>query len=258
MRLLNTALILGTILSSSARSQEHSVGFYFVTTDSTTLDALILEETPFLTDRDLTAYDWSQHVMAVTPAAISRFPQWAQVPFQGKPFVVVADGVRCYRAAFVNPLSSVGVGGPQIMAMAYNPGAIRINSGALRYTDRHGVEQEIADSRANETFRGALHGLGKLGSIDPALELSSAITFPTSTDAVDCTAGEADCPDLYNVGTLNTCIALALAEGAQWVHRQSPAPSTRQLPWRSDPALTTIQPLCAGIAPCSSSRRMEA
>lgn len=216
MRLLNTVLILATMLCSSARSQEHSVGFYFVTTDSTALDALVLEETPFLTDRDLITYDWSQHLMAITPEAFSRFPTWTQIPPRGKPFVVIADGIRCYRAAFSNPLSSVGFGGPQIMGMAYNPGAIRIISGAMRYTDRNGVEHEVPDDRANDTLRDALHALGKLGSIDPAVSLSSFIAFPGSSDAVDCPSGKADCPDTYEVAKLNACIAIALDEGAQW------------------------------------------
>lgn len=216
MRLLYTALILGTILCSSARPQEHSIGFYFVTTDSTTLDTLVLDETPFLTDRDLITYDWSRHVMAITPEAFSRFPTWTQIPFDGKPFVVIADGIRCYRAAFSNPISSVGFGGPQIMGMTRNPGAIRIDGGPLRFTDRGGVEREVPDARANETLRGALHALGKLGSIDPAMALSSFMALPGSTEAVDCPSGKADCPDAYDVARLNTCIAIALAEGAQW------------------------------------------
>ncbi|MHC4476351.1 MAG: HEAT repeat domain-containing protein, partial [Planctomycetota bacterium] len=65
---------------------------------------LRLASTPVLTERDIVEYDWDKHVLKLTPEAKKRMPGPKTVwPL---PFVVVADGQRCYLGAFWSIYSS--------------------------------------------------------------------------------------------------------------------------------------------------------
>lgn len=147
-----------------------TVAFYFVKGSEGRLDDAILEDTPFLTDEDILAYDWATHTMSITPEAVSHFPIGMRLPLTHKRFVVVAVGRRCFYGAFVNPLSSFGAGCPQITAMGYDPHAIRISGGPSHYTDADGVAHDEPDRRENADLRAALEALGKLTDGIPGTE----------------------------------------------------------------------------------------
>jgi hypothetical protein len=68
-----------------------------------TIEELQLAPEPIITEKDLLGYDWDRHTLKLTPGARDRIPSpgvW------GAPFVVVADGKRCYLCAFWTHLSS--------------------------------------------------------------------------------------------------------------------------------------------------------
>ncbi len=80
-----------------------------------------------LSDRDIVDYCWRSHSVQLTPEAAQRLPKsgWHKssapiaesklVGVDGKGFVLMVDGVRCYAGAFWTHLSSLATGGPVIM-----------------------------------------------------------------------------------------------------------------------------------------------
>ncbi|MBL7190042.1 MAG: PmoA family protein, partial [Phycisphaerae bacterium] len=65
--------------------------------DEITIEQLHLAPDPVITEQDLVGYDWSGHVLKLASGIKDRIPHpsvW------GIPFVVVADGTRCYLGAF--------------------------------------------------------------------------------------------------------------------------------------------------------------
>jgi len=108
------------------------------------LAKLKLNAKPILSDADIVWYDWEKHSFLLTSEARKRLPR---PPLRGLPFVVVADGRRCYLGTFWTPLSSFAPnrGIPVILMFGGKhfsraPGdAIRIRGGVARYTkDRPG------------------------------------------------------------------------------------------------------------------------
>ena len=68
-----------------------------------TIEELHLAPEPIITEKDLLGYDWDRHILNLAPGVRERIPPpgvW------GVPFVVVADGKRCYLCAFWTHLSS--------------------------------------------------------------------------------------------------------------------------------------------------------
>ena len=66
--------------------------------EDVTLEQLRLGSVPVLTEEDIVEYDWNEHFLKLTPEAWKRVPSPRSV--WGLPFVVVADGHRCYLGAF--------------------------------------------------------------------------------------------------------------------------------------------------------------
>lgn len=66
--------------------------------EDVTLEQLRLGSVPVLTEEDIVEYDWNEHFLKLTPEAWKRLPAVRSV--WGLPFVVVADGHRCYLGAF--------------------------------------------------------------------------------------------------------------------------------------------------------------
>jgi hypothetical protein len=66
------------------------------------VDSLSLAASPFLTEKDLTAYYWSTHSFTARPNIDSMFSRmrWAGGKSSGVPFVVVAMNTRIYVGAF--------------------------------------------------------------------------------------------------------------------------------------------------------------
>jgi type 1 glutamine amidotransferase len=71
--------------------------------DEITLEQLRFAPEPIITEKDMLGYEWNQHILKLTSEARTRIPGpsvW------GIPFVVVADGKRCYLGAFWTGASS--------------------------------------------------------------------------------------------------------------------------------------------------------
>jgi len=75
------------------------------------LDELVLESDPIITEKDMEQYNWSYHSFKLGKEVFDRIPN---VPTDGLPFVVVADGERIYLGAFWTSLSSVSTTLPVI------------------------------------------------------------------------------------------------------------------------------------------------
>jgi len=67
------------------------------------LDQLHLAPDPVITEQDLVGYDWSGHILKLASGIKDRIPSSS---VWGTPFVVVADGTRCYLGAFISAGSS--------------------------------------------------------------------------------------------------------------------------------------------------------
>lgn len=68
------------------------------------LDDLVLSDQPWIAAENIERYDWSTHTIYLKEAV-----EWPvrQVPLKGMPFVVVADGKRCYLGALWSTFSSL-------------------------------------------------------------------------------------------------------------------------------------------------------
>jgi prepilin-type processing-associated H-X9-DG protein len=72
--------------------------------EAATLEQLRLAAAPLFTEEDIVEYDWNEHSLKLTPEAWKRLPAVRSV--WGLPFVIVADGERCYLGAFWSSGSS--------------------------------------------------------------------------------------------------------------------------------------------------------
>jgi len=176
---IGVAVVVGT-LCGGCRKEPHAVAFYFVQTESADLNDLArtdqvdlndleLQDAPFLTDADILSYRWADHSMSIRPEAAGRLPTGQEVGVGGKRFVIVADGVRCYRAAFWSSISSCGYLHPAILADFYDPGSIVIHRAyptGLGKGDMEAVVDDkggkMVDPRDNKVLYKALRALGKL------------------------------------------------------------------------------------------------
>jgi hypothetical protein len=121
-----------------------------------------LGDHPLISDADLVAYDFTNHVMTVKPEVFRRLPG-GEVPF-----VVVADGERIYLGAFTTWLSSKTLCIPSIVPDIVRPSfdmAERHNT--LSIDDGYPPSYRSAkctnpDPRSDERIRQALAALGKL------------------------------------------------------------------------------------------------
>jgi len=156
-----SALLMAAVLIAIALSgawKPHSFALYLVkdldtaAARATALDELPLEAEPVLTDRDLYAYHWSSHTLALANGAaiLERLPR---TPMHGLPFVVVADGKRIYLGAFWTSFSSQSVDLPVIDTLL---GDWTIRPG---YPWVHALDP---DPRGDARIRRALSNLGKL------------------------------------------------------------------------------------------------
>jgi hypothetical protein len=120
------------------------------------LERLHLAPEPVFTEKDLINYDWTTHTLTLKKGSCERLPApsvW------GVPFMVVAEGKRCYLGAFWSGLSSYM---PRIPTIGTDPwmrpgpkqDTIRIE--AARVRDKAGKQHDV---RSDERIRKAL---GKL------------------------------------------------------------------------------------------------
>jgi hypothetical protein len=112
---VRTLFILLCIYGLSCTSQvseptEPHFGIFLVKTNQTDISESELENHPLITERDIVSYDWQTHTIFLTESGQKKITS-AEV---GIPFVIVADGQRCYRGAFWSRIRSASYGEPVI------------------------------------------------------------------------------------------------------------------------------------------------
>jgi hypothetical protein len=98
----------------SARLNANRFAIYLVAVPNTDINKIILGDEPVLTAVDIVSYDWNTHTMELTDRGLHSIPATKEVGVHGKPFVVVADGQRCYIGAFWTAFSSIAYPNPVI------------------------------------------------------------------------------------------------------------------------------------------------
>jgi hypothetical protein len=117
-KLMRTILIILCFISltgcNSTTSNPNRFAIYLIAIPNTDINQIILEDKPVLTAADIVSYDWNTHTMELTDRGLHSIPATKEVGVHGKPFVVVADGQRCYIGAFWATFSSLGHENPVI------------------------------------------------------------------------------------------------------------------------------------------------
>lgn len=117
------------------------------------IDSVNVSPTPFLTEKDLTAYYWSTHSFTARPNIDTLFSQlrWLGGKSSGVPFVVVASGSRIYIGAFWWSYSSSMPMGAYIDTYLASP-----------YIINRWESASLPDLRGDERIHSALKSAGIL------------------------------------------------------------------------------------------------
>ena len=107
---ISAALVLGGSFARAAEARP-GVNFYllkdegmdFLTARKMPLAQLVLQDAPWIASEDIERYDWSSHCVYLKKDFSIA---WTRINLRGTPFVVVADGQRCYLGALWSLLSS--------------------------------------------------------------------------------------------------------------------------------------------------------
>lgn len=125
-------------LTAAARRKSH-FAIYLVTdpvgiTDvvKAGLDEVRLGSNPLFVDEDVEGYDGNTHRIVFVRSAKDRLPDWRHTLHV--PFVVVADGQRCFLGSIVSPISSYAPLVPTMSPLAGPDGKLRLSvkEGELR------------------------------------------------------------------------------------------------------------------------------
>jgi hypothetical protein len=98
---LITVFVFGVGLIHGAETYV-SFAIYLSKTDArseTPLSKMELSKVPFFTDADIIEYRWNKHEIKLSPQGAKKFKQLAKEGEEGRAFVVMVDGVRCYQGA---------------------------------------------------------------------------------------------------------------------------------------------------------------
>jgi hypothetical protein len=114
--IINTAifLFLGFCALSFGAPKRPTFEIYLVKNDSEDLNKIELHKTPLITDADIIGYDWEKHEVILSNDGIKKMPNVKDTGVHGKSFVIVANGIRCYKGAFWTSVSSVSHSNPII------------------------------------------------------------------------------------------------------------------------------------------------
>jgi hypothetical protein len=107
-------LLIGFCALSFGAPKRPAFEIYLVKNDNEDLNKIELQKTPLITDADIIIYDWNKHEMILTNDGIKKMPNEKDIDVRGKSFVIVANGIRCYKGAFWTSLSSVSHSNPII------------------------------------------------------------------------------------------------------------------------------------------------
>jgi hypothetical protein len=114
MLIITVCLSLISGCHETVRKTGPRIAIYLVTKPSALLENVELAPVPLLTEDDIVSFKWLQQQIVLTDEGFSKIPSSSQVGVNGKPFVVVVDGHRCYLGAFWTGISSVASPNPVI------------------------------------------------------------------------------------------------------------------------------------------------
>jgi len=106
-------LILIPLCAFSASNQS-SFEIYLVKNDNADLQQVEIYSKPILTAADIMKYDWNKHEIVLTNKGLRKLPKENDTTVLGKSFVVIANGIRCYKGAFWTSIWSVSHPNPII------------------------------------------------------------------------------------------------------------------------------------------------
>ena len=122
----------------------------FTNVNDKALSEIEIEDTPWISSDEIIMYDWSSHLIYLTEE--KSFEQ-SGIPVSGKPFIVIANGKRCYIGALWPHYSSLWLQCPKIMvAPRYFPDDIV----QISFNEFEVYTQENTDVRNNLYVKNAL------------------------------------------------------------------------------------------------------
>lgn len=113
-RIILTACLFAIMGCQGTTGDEYRLAIFLVQNSSPDLGKIELADTPLLTDADIVSYRSQDHTLVLTDEGFSKLPSAKDVGVSGKPFLVVADGQRCYLGAFWTSFSSISHPNPVI------------------------------------------------------------------------------------------------------------------------------------------------
>ena len=142
------------------------LGIYLIEKYSKDMEKAELAPWPVLSEADIVSYDWEAHMVTLTSDGLKKLDALSRLIAHGKPFVIVADGQRCYMGGFWSPMSSIRPPYPLIyLSYMTGPHAVLIEKGSG------------ADPRSDARILKTLIELNKLkvsGSDDVTIEFTRA------------------------------------------------------------------------------------
>ena len=154
---LGTFCILFALCTVSI-AEDPRFGLYIVTNKTTDIERAEIAMQPLITEADIVSYDWTNHSFQLTEDAAKGMPTLRDLSSYGQSFIVMADGKRCYLAAFWTPVSSVGYPHPVILVSVPGTTTFQIDQG---YPSGR-VPSGLQDPRTNAAIRKVLLEAGKL------------------------------------------------------------------------------------------------
>ncbi len=144
----------------SAEEIKHSFGIYLIKKDNSDLKKIELFDNPIITSSDIIKYDWNKHEIELTEAGFKKLPNSKDVGTGGKHFVVVADGIICYRGAFWTSISSISYSNPIINVSQITPKSKNTVLIERAYPSASFAKGD--DPRNNKHIYNSLYNLGKI------------------------------------------------------------------------------------------------
>jgi hypothetical protein len=114
--IINTAifLLIGFCALSFGAPERPTFEIYLVKNENEDLNKIELHKTPLITDSDVIRFDWDKHEIILSNDGTKKMPNEKDTGVHGKSFVIVANGIRCYKGVFWTSLSSVSHPNPII------------------------------------------------------------------------------------------------------------------------------------------------
>jgi hypothetical protein len=122
-------LLLSTIALSSFPSHANAgsaFAIFLSTSKDADLEQMKLSNEPFITDVHITKYIWKTHEIVLSEEGIKQLRRFIETRPEGKQFVVMADGARCYVGAFWQSIYSSIYSNPVILVDSPSHDRIKI------------------------------------------------------------------------------------------------------------------------------------